>query len=63
MTLNQVHRVKAQRFGKEGLLKLDGEPEVVGMSTGSLKSLNLALPVYLGYVPDISKEYVFISVV
>ncbi|KAK2184807.1 hypothetical protein NP493_252g05062 [Ridgeia piscesae] len=58
VTLNQVHRVKAQRFGKEGLLQLDDEPEIVGMSTGSLKSLNLALPVYLGYVPDISRDVI-----
>ena len=56
VTLNRVHRVRAQRFGKEGLLKLDDELEVAGLSRGTLKSLNLMLPVYLGYVPHMNKE-------
>ena len=56
VTLNRVHRVRAQRFGKEGLLKLDDETEVAGLSRGTLKSLNLMLPVYLGYVPHMNKE-------
>ena len=48
--LNTLHRVVAKRFGQDGMLRLDNGQEVTGSSPGSLKSLNLLTPIYLGYM-------------
>ena len=55
ISLNTFHHVKAKRRGKEGMLQLDSNPVIGGTSTGSLTSLNLKTPLYVGNVPDASE--------
>ena len=57
VTLNKFHYATAKRFGKGGMLKFDSH-ETSGVSPGSLQSLNLGTPMYLGFVPNASPEYV-----
>ena len=58
--LKRFHHVVAKRFGQEGRLQLDGGAPITGKSPGQLQSLNVNTPLYLGYIPDASKESVLI---
>ncbi|XP_049855385.1 agrin-like [Schistocerca gregaria] len=51
VTLGRVHVARARRYHRDGLLRLDDGPEVVGQSQGPLRALNLELSAYLGAVP------------
>jgi agrin len=45
------HRVQAKRWHRDGMLKLDDFDNVDGHSLGSLRSLDLGQPTYVGGVP------------
>lgn len=51
VTLEQWHRVTAERLNKDGLLKVDQAPEVRRSSPGKAQGLNIHTPMYLGGVP------------
>ena len=54
--LGQWHRVQARRWHKDGILKVDLEEDVVGQSQGSLRSLDIGEPTYVGGIPTQSKN-------
>ena len=54
--LGQWHRVQARRWHKDGILKVDQEEDVVGQSQGSLRSLDIGEPTYVGGIPTQSKS-------
>ena len=47
----RFHRVIAKRYHRDGMLKLDDSEDIAGQSQGSLKSLDLMLDAFVGYVP------------
>ncbi|ESN94519.1 hypothetical protein HELRODRAFT_164375 [Helobdella robusta] len=49
--LNQLHTLSATRYGKDGLLKVDGGSNVVGVSRGSSRTLEMDVPLFLGKIP------------
>ncbi|KAG8184137.1 hypothetical protein JTE90_008916 [Oedothorax gibbosus] len=51
----RFHRLVAKRYLRDGVLTLDGQEDVAGHSEGSLKSLDLAENMFLGYIPNESK--------
>ncbi|KAJ8360629.1 hypothetical protein SKAU_G00171540 [Synaphobranchus kaupii] len=52
VTLDQWHRVTAERLNKDGFLKVDQAPEVRRSSPGKAQGLNIHTPMYLGGVPS-----------
>ena len=54
--VGQWHRVQAKRWHKDGILKVDQEEDVVGQSQGSLRSLDIGEPTYVGGIPTHSKS-------
>ncbi|KAJ8258762.1 hypothetical protein COCON_G00177740 [Conger conger] len=52
VTLEQWHRVTAERLNKDGFLKVDQAPEVRRSSPGKAQGLNIHTPMYLGGVPS-----------
>jgi coxsackievirus/adenovirus receptor len=54
VTLNVFHKVTAMRFGRDGVLKLDGGKDVTGVSPGTLQSLNDDMPLYIGLVGNVN---------
>ena len=51
-------QVVAKRYQRDGVLQLDDHEEASGQAPGTLKSLDLRGPTYLGYVPTNEKRYV-----
>ncbi|XP_047103716.1 pikachurin-like [Schistocerca piceifrons] len=51
ITLGTVHHVSARRYHRDGLLRLDAGPEVVGQSQGALRALDLQMDAFVGAVP------------
>lgn len=56
VALNQIQKVTAKRFGKDGLLRLNEGNEISGVSPGSLRSLNLGDPFYLGHIANFTDQ-------
>ncbi|KAG7477685.1 hypothetical protein MATL_G00072180 [Megalops atlanticus] len=52
VTLEEWHRVTAERLNKDGFLKVDQAPEVRRSSPGKAQGLNIHTPMYLGGVPS-----------
>ncbi|XP_069039964.1 basement membrane-specific heparan sulfate proteoglycan core protein isoform X5 [Lepisosteus oculatus] len=52
ITMNQWHRVTAERLNKDGMLKVDQQREVRRSSPGKAQGLNIHTPMYLGGVPS-----------
>ncbi|GFU04717.1 hypothetical protein NPIL_519981 [Nephila pilipes] len=52
ISLNKWHTVKISRLRRQGTLKVDNETTIVGKSKPPLTELNLALPFYIGGVPN-----------
>ena len=50
------HRVVARRMRSSGILIVDSDPDVTGNSPSTHLSLNLNDPLFLGYIPKVSKE-------
>ena len=46
----------AKRYQRDGVLQLDDHEEATGQAPGTLKSLDLRGPTYLGYVPTNEKR-------
>ncbi|XP_064642356.1 agrin-like isoform X19 [Lineus longissimus] len=55
IALKEFHQITAYRAGQTGILKIDDEKDVISTSPGDLRSLNLNEPLYLGYIPELSK--------
>ncbi|KAK2165282.1 hypothetical protein LSH36_52g01014 [Paralvinella palmiformis] len=55
VTLNKFHKLKVQRFMKEGILYLDDMYEASSVSPGKLNNLNLRTDTFLGWVPNAVK--------
>ncbi|XP_049806807.1 agrin-like [Schistocerca nitens] len=51
ITLGTLHHVSARRYHRDGLLRLDAGPEVVGQSQGALRALDLQMDAFVGAVP------------
>ncbi|XP_049782384.1 agrin-like [Schistocerca cancellata] len=51
ITLGTVHHVSARRYHRDGLLRVDADPEVVGQSQGALRALDLQMDAFVGAVP------------
>ncbi|ELU10834.1 hypothetical protein CAPTEDRAFT_223648 [Capitella teleta] len=58
VNMNVYHKVVAQRFGKNGMLQVNGGHEVSGVSPGALRSLNLKSPLFLGGLPIATSKVV-----
>jgi len=54
ITLGRFHRLSAKRYGRDGVLRVDGGRDVSGVSPGYLRSLNVRIPLYLGGVANIT---------
>ena len=54
ITLGRFHRLSAKRYGRDGVLRLDGGRDVSGVSPGNLRSLNVGMPLYLGNVANVT---------
>ncbi|XP_050953195.1 basement membrane-specific heparan sulfate proteoglycan core protein isoform X16 [Labeo rohita] len=52
VTLDQWHRVVAERLNKDGSLKVDHAREITRSSPGKAQGLNIHTPMYLGGVPS-----------
>ncbi|GIX69603.1 hypothetical protein CEXT_695371 [Caerostris extrusa] len=52
VSLNEWHSLKISRLRRQGTLKVDNETTIVGKSKPPLTELNLALPFYIGGVPN-----------
>ncbi|GFY48023.1 hypothetical protein TNIN_260231, partial [Trichonephila inaurata madagascariensis] len=52
VSLNKWHTVKISRLRRQGTLKVDNDTTIVGKSKPPLTELNLALPFYIGGVPN-----------
>ncbi|KAK7495830.1 hypothetical protein BaRGS_00012820, partial [Batillaria attramentaria] len=48
LTLNRWHVIRASRTGLEGVLKVDDQPEVIGLSQGAYTQLTLLENLFLG---------------
>ena len=57
ITLGRFHKLSAKRYGRDGVLRLDRGRDVSGVSPGNLRSLNVRIPLYLGYVPNITDRF------
>ncbi|OQV20149.1 Agrin [Hypsibius exemplaris] len=51
ITLEKRHRIIAKRFNQDGMLRLDGHPEVLGRCSGVRQFLDLEDSLFIGYVP------------
>lgn len=51
VSIGQWHRVTAERFNQDGLLKLDDGPEARRSSPGKAQGLNVHTHMFLGGVP------------
>uniref|UniRef100_T1L3L3 Agrin n=1 Tax=Tetranychus urticae TaxID=32264 RepID=T1L3L3_TETUR len=51
IVIGSTVRFVAKRYHKDGILSVEGQPDVTGSSPGSLKSLDLAENLYLGWIP------------
>jgi len=58
ITLGRFQRLSAKRYGRDGVLRLDGGRDVSGVSPGHLRSLNVGMPLYLGNVANATDTYV-----
>lgn len=64
LELNKYHTVVAKRYGKDGRLEINGGHEVAGISPGTLKSLDLGTPLYIGKLPSPTEKWVlFLDVI
>jgi len=54
ITLGRFHRLSAKRYGRDGVLRLDGGRDVSGVSPGNLRSLNVGMSLYLGNVANVT---------
>lgn len=52
IALGQLVKIVAKRYLKEGILTVDGQPDVSGFSEGELKSLDLAENLFIGSIPS-----------
>ncbi|XP_070206823.1 agrin-like isoform X2 [Littorina saxatilis] len=50
------HRVVARRMKSSGILIVDNDPDVTGRGPSTHISLNLKDPLFLGFIPKVSKE-------
>ncbi|KAI6230503.1 Basement membrane proteoglycan [Aphelenchoides fujianensis] len=50
----KVHRIRAERQGRNGTLKVDNSPPLHGKSSGILAMLNVEGNIYLGGLPNLS---------
>ena len=48
MSLNDWHTIRISRSGRSGLLRVDDQPEVRGVASGSYTQLTLALDLFIG---------------
>ncbi|CAI4227311.1 unnamed protein product [Auanema sp. JU1783] len=48
-----MHTVRLERRGRRGILQVDNDPALVGMSSGILAMLNAEGNIFIGGVPDI----------
>ncbi|XP_037075728.1 basement membrane-specific heparan sulfate proteoglycan core protein-like isoform X4 [Pollicipes pollicipes] len=55
VVMDTWHTVRLQRDKHQGKLTVDGESEVAGETDGEYVGLDLALPLYIGGVPDFSQ--------
>ncbi|XP_031777264.1 uncharacterized protein LOC100678116 isoform X3 [Nasonia vitripennis] len=51
VSMKEFHKVVAQRYHKDGILKFNDGEEVVGQSEGMLKSLDLNQDTFIGNIP------------
>ncbi|XP_022241619.1 pikachurin-like isoform X2 [Limulus polyphemus] len=51
--MNEWHTLFVSRTGRNGILEVDSQPRVEGMSQGAFTQLSLPLNLYLGGVPDL----------
>ena len=49
--LGHWHRIQAKRWHRDGMLKLDDYDNIDGHSQGSLRSLDIGQPTYVGGIP------------
>jgi len=61
ITLGRFHKLSAKRYGRDGVLRVDGGRDVSGVSPGNLRSLNVDIPLYLGSLPNINDRCVLYS--
>lgn len=52
MSLNTWHRVKVSRTGLQGVLEVDDQSLVQGLSKGAYTQLTLLQPLFIGGHPD-----------
>ncbi|XP_076065553.1 agrin-like isoform X2 [Oratosquilla oratoria] len=52
----RFHKVVAKRYQKDGILRLDDSEDAIGKAPGTLRSLDLKGPVYIGSVPTTEKR-------
>jgi len=57
ITLGRFHALSAKRYGRDGVLRLDGGRDVSGVSPGNLRSLNVGMPLYLGNVANVTDRF------
>ena len=52
------HRVVARRMQASGILIVDNDPDVMGSGPNTHISLDLNDPLFLGFIPKVSQEWV-----
>ena len=52
--LNEFHTVIAKRHARDGVLQVDDGPEVVGLASGTMSSLDVSSDLFLGFVPNVT---------
>ena len=52
---NKEHKVIVSRIGQKGFLMVDDDPIINAESPGSLRSLDLSGPLYLGNAPNTAR--------
>lgn len=58
ISLGHWHRIQAKRWHRDGMLKLDDHDNVDGQSKGSLRSLEVTEPSYVGGLPPNANQRV-----
>ncbi len=53
---HNMHRIKASRMRRDGMLTVDDEPEVTGSSPGRSSGLSLSSDLFLGSGPPEMKD-------
>lgn len=61
VTLDTWHCVRISRLGREGVLQLDDGTVARGLSGSPLTELNLEMPLYVGGVKWVSKQFLLCS--